>query len=818
MEKKEELFQLIHDDSLNKIKNGDLDHLGLDALDISIKLKMDRSNISRLLNQLYHEGRLIKTSTRPVIFIDRLSLNESFENVSVPSILSKNSSIKDYVSFQPKNEDFNKDINSFKRYIDNPRQSKMYEPIKKAKAALLYPNGLNTLIFGERGSGRFQFAKCMAQYAKEIKLIDHGAKINIIDCINYSSIDEESFLKMMFGEYVTKTETYKRGIFQNSQKSIIIFNNLDYLPARASNSLLNTILDKSYSPMNSSKRIPLDTYIIATSTSDNLFKNPDIRRCFPMLIDLPNLYQRTIIEKLAIILQYFQDEASTIRKTIRISKDALSCFVMSEYNGNLAQLRAEIRQSCALGYKSYINQEGIFIDIGFDEISTEVLTNITNINERLEELYDTLNLFNNKYIFFSSTQPCDELNLLFDLNKPVTSEEVSSIQKVNDELINQCISDIDAASSIQLNSIRSILLQKIYDLVYPILNGHPIKENENLIYGLMLQISNEINRVTSKQETTTFSKLSRKIARKFDYEYARKIINAIGVYYGISVDDTEEDYIATYLYLSSQWIDKKYIQLLLISTDNKTAQNYSDYINNQYFKTRAHYLSIQKNQSPKSIGNQIATKIKEIDKGKGVVLISDYTELNEIKPILTKLCPHQFLIIKDMSVQNIVTITERIESLSATINSMNIFDSMETDANTNKNTKEIENHANQLLKSIEEKVLSESLVFLNPTKACQALFNVLINILNDLGIPYSDDLLIKFLFHTTFTLERCIKKEPYNYTKSRTLIKKYDTIFNVLEKNFKVINEIFAIQIPITEMGYIIEIFLPYLHHSSKNT
>ena len=122
-----------------------------------------------------------------------------------------------------------------------------------------------------------------------------------------------------------------------------------------------------------------------------------------------------------------------------------------------------------------------------------------------------------------------------------------------------------------------------------------------------------------------------------------------------------------------------------------------------------------------------------------------------------------------------------------------------------------------ILQNIQEKLLSESLVFLNPEKACQALFHVLLNILQDLSIPYSDDLLIKFIFHTSFALERCIRKEPFVYPKARILIKQHATLFNVLEKNFEIITELFSVQIPASEMGYVIEIFLPYYQQNEQS-
>lgn len=812
MEKKEEIYQFIHEDTLNKLKSENYDALGLNALDISDKLQTDRSNVSRLLNQLFNDGRLIKTSSRPVIFIDRSALIDSFGDIAIPSIISTNYSIKDYLNnnatLNSTQTDF---INSFHRYIDNPRQSKMYEPIAKAKAALHYPNGLNTLIFGEKGSGRLQFAKSMASYAKEAKIIDSSEKINIIECLNYNIQNEDTLLKMLFGEYNSKNESYKRGIFQIYHDKIIILNNIDCLPERVSGPIFNAILDKSFSPINSSKRFSLSSFIIATSTTNNILSNTDIRKCFPMQIDIPNLYNRTIIEKLAIILQYFQDEAINTNKTIRISKDALSCFVMSEYKGNLAELRAEIKQSCALGYAKYVMNEGFFINIGFDEISTPVLTNITNVNERLAELHDTLNLFDNEFIFFSANQPNQELQLIFSLSKSNNSEEIKSIKKVDEEIINQCIMDIDSASSIQLNSIRSILLQKIYDIVYPLLNGHPITSNENLIYGLLLHISNEINHITSGKDTSSLSPLSAKIARNLDYDYTKKITDTIESYYSIKLNKIESDYIATYLYLSSQWIDKKYIQILLVSKDNETAKKYAEYINSQYFKTHAHYLFLNEPDNIDIISEKIEKKIREIDKGKGVILVLDHPESKQINNILNNTCNNSFIMIKKMDVQNLISIAQKVESLGTTLNTVTSFNKIEIDNTPQTAPKEFEEHSRKLLKDIQEKLLAESLVFLNPDKACQALYNVLLNILADLGIPYNDDLLIKFLFHTTFTIERCIRKEPYNYPKSRTLIKKHENLFNILEKNFKVINEIFSIQIPLNEMSYIIEIFLPYI-------
>ena len=458
--------------------------------------------------------------------------------------------------------------------------------------------------------------------------------------------------------------------------------------------------------------IELKSLIVATSTSQAILDNIDIRRCFPMLIDIPNLHDRSIVEKIVIILQYLQDEATLIDKTIRISKDALSCFVMSEYKGNLAQLRSEIRQACAMGYQNYINENSFFINIEFDEISTSVLTNIFNINERINELNDTLNLFHNDYLFFSPYQQNSELLLLYDLNRAPNTEDISNVCLIDEELIKQCIADIDAASSIQLNSIRSVLLQKIYDLIYPIVKNHSICKNENLLYGLLHHISNETNRLALGQQSFTFSSLTSKIARKNDYEYANEINRIIQKEYDIELSDAEIDYIATYLYLSSQWIDKKYIQLLIVSSNKDIAKNYADYINSQYFKSYTSYLTFTPEQEDNQIAQSIVDKMHTIDRGKGVIIATDSPTISKINSLIAEQYQGEFTIITDMSVQKLVSIAEKIESLGVTIQSMNVFDDLKTTKSTSQNI--VEPHAKNLLQDIQNKLLSESLIFLNP--------------------------------------------------------------------------------------------------------
>ena len=591
-------------------------------------------------------------------------------------------------------------------------------------------------------------------------------------------------------------------------------NNIDQLPSGVLSSLYNAILDKSFSPINSNKTIPLSSLIIATASTAVLRNDGDLRRCFPMFIDMPNLYERSIVEKLVIIMQYLQDEALTIDKTIRISKDALSCLTMSEYSGNLAHQRSEIRQACASGYQRYVEENSMFIDIDLDDLSTPVLENIFNVDDHIAELNETLNLFSTEYFFFSAQKLNPELQLLYDLDQPNKNDNPLTVRKVGDELINQCISDIESAANSQLNSLRSVMLQTLYDTIHPIVQNHAICKSENLLYGLLLHISGELNNLKSGVTSSTVS-LNNKIARGSDYAYASRISSTLNETDHVKLPSIEVDYIATYLYLSSQWIDRRYIQLLIISSGREISRNYADFINGQKFKTHASYMTVSKDEPAEAIIHEIAEKMRKIDRGRGVIIITDQSFIPKHSSLISKHFSGKYTIVEDMTIQKIVSIAEHVESLGATIQSSNAFDSLTTEQVTAETS--VETPAQELLQNIQEKLLSESLVFLNPEKACQALFHVLLNILQDLSVPYSDDLLIKFIFHTSFALERCIRKEPFVYPKARILIKQHATLFNVLEKNFEIITELFSVQIPASEMGYVIEIFLPYYQQNEES-
>ena len=55
------------------------------------------------------------------------------------------------------------------------------------------------------------------------------------------------------------------------------------------------------------------------------------------------------------------------------------------------------------------------------------------------------------------------------ISMTVPAKKDSYLDSIDDKLINLCIQDINAAIGIHLNTIRSVMLKQVYDLLYPIL-------------------------------------------------------------------------------------------------------------------------------------------------------------------------------------------------------------------------------------------------------------------------------------------------------------------------------------------------------------
>ena len=204
----------------------------------------------------------------------------------------------------------------------------------------------------------------------------------------------------------------------------------------------------------------------------------------------------------------------------------------------------------------------------------------------------------------------------------------------------------------------------------------------------------------------------------------------------------------------------------------------------------------------------ILTKhVQESDKGKGVLIITDSKDIKLLEKELQTLSNCHVRIVPDLDLPLLLTLLKRASSIGATFETILQKDAENPIAETE--AKDSDSYAMQLIQQMDETILSDSLVFLNPRKSSQILYKTLNAIIKQLQLPYSDNLLIKFIFHCSFTLERCIKNEPLSFPKMKAFINRNNYVYNIIERNFHEVQEVFDCTIPPSEFSFITEIFLP---------
>lgn len=154
-----------------------------------------------------------------------------------------------------------------------------------------------------------------------------------------------------------------------------------------------------------------------------------------------------------------------------------------------------------------------------------------------------------------------------------------------------------------------------------------------------------------------------------------------------------------------------------------------------------------------------------------------------------------------------ITLSLLINIVEQSMNSINSLDAL-TSSNKLSNSKSATSETDDFLEKIRDKIISRTADFIDTRKAMNILKTCLENTLNDLSIPYSASLAVKYICHGTNMLERAIRKETWEYPKISRLYSNHAYLMHVVEHRLEYAGSSFGVKIPASEIAYIAEIFL----------
>ncbi|MGG7059024.1 PRD domain-containing protein [Clostridium tertium] len=596
---KETVYEFIQQEIYSKSES----KIGLQTKTIAESLGLHRSNVSTILNELVKEGRLIKTTTRPVYYKIPEAIQYSTENSCFAQLIGYNGTLKNAVQL--------------------------------AKAAILYPrSSLNVLLSAKTGCGTSYFASLMFQFAKSKGILAQNAPYVKVDCRHYSKN-----VSVLSEELFGGGGDLNKSCFVKAQGGMLFLNNIDLLDAKQQSRLF-AFLDsgKIYSEDKSESIDCNDLFLVlACSPQSSL----EINRIIPVTIELPELKDHSMKERFELINHFFKVEASNSDRCIEVTTEAIKALLLSDFTYNIKGLELEIKTACANAYLRVVNEAEQGLCVCVNDFKGEVRKGLLNLKGYDNETYVLLG--NRDSIIYDKKATIlgyDEFNYGDDMYSEIKKQydelnnlgiNDSSIKDVMNNHISNLFKKYNYYSGLNdsnnLEQLSKIVDKKVIDIVTHFLNNTK-KElrrdiKPSIFYGLCLHINSLLTLNFDKQRMDNDQIV--KIIQDYPREYASSVQLAtiLKENLDLNLPIHEIVLIAMFLIELDESKDNGHPVLLYIMHGNETASSLKDVTNSLTQCNNAYSYDLALDIGSKQAIGEIKSLIKKIDCGKGVIVIYD---------------------------------------------------------------------------------------------------------------------------------------------------------------------------------------------------
>jgi len=795
------------------IQTGQIENNGVDAYNLSLDLKIDRANVSKELNRLWRQGALVKVQGKPVFYLNYLVLSERFPNSYIPSTVPKGEKITKYID-QPEPVKKERSYSSLDQLIGC--NGSLSDQIRKAKAAVSYPPyGLHTIIFGNTGTGKTKMAKCMANYAIEYKSANDNVPFLTVNCHNIQ--DYQLFEKELFG-FENDERKNISGAIRKSENGCLLLENVDVLDEMSLQALSSLIHSGLYE-YGPTKTYELKTMIIATTTlceKDQKIKELVLQ--IPIHIVLNDIDMRGSFEKMELIMACFLDEANQINIPIRVSKDVLLCLVAAKYENNIAQLRNVVKNVCSAAF--FANNDSKPLIVNIENLSNETLS-LMQKNIPASSYVSLLSTFSNEYLTFGCSDDRDDYDLfrsipenseIHRISQFVTSFniDVSSLENI-DDYIYENMTVLKSCSPSMLDALKNNIDDEVYKTVtrhlFHIDRFESLKEHSELLYGILLYITNTLKRLKGQNVDLSDSAKyhSAKDTHPYEYQIAKDIYSRLEETYSFKASEKEIAFLMNYLIISNQIANQANVAVLVITHGTNMAKEMVEFVrkslHGNYFLD---YINYSDEMQLNDCLELACIKCTQLNQGSGVVIAVDMEPLTTIGDYVFQNTKIKARTVYPISLPYLIRIIDKCK------NNMNTVEEIASFSDVRQERFPI-NSNDSFIKRVVEEVIADTASFINVYKATDILMVCLNNTLNDLRIPYSNEIAIKYLCHCVVMLERVISSKSLDVLNKSQFISKNIDLVHIVEHNLEYAGNSFGVKIPQGEIAYVAQIFEGYL-------
>lgn len=620
--------------------------------ELAEKFQIQRSNVSKDLNELVRQGRLQKSDGRPVTYqlIDPYVSSSSHPNRQHTRPVEKY--VKSYKEEPSKTRTTpltNVQQDVFASVIGI--NGSMKNAGEQAKAAILYPpKGLNCLITGPTGSGKTFFAHAMFQFARQNEVIGEHKELIVFNCADYAH-NPELLMSHLFGYAkgaFTGADQEKPGIIEEADQSMLFLDEIHRLPPEGQEMIFYFMDHGKYSRLGESgKNRQANVRIIGATTENptSALLGTFLRR-IPITIQLPSFEQRPDSEKIDLVQVMVAQEAKRIERTISLTEDVVKALIGGVTFGNIGQLKSNVQLVCARGFLNHMYHEQI--EITLDDVPEGIRAGLLQIANARQSQVALAKLLTPKMV----VQPGDSQNsiqtdsyeLPYNLYDIIGDKAaLLKAEGVDQEAIHHFIStDINVhlksfyknhGFSFQSeNKLSEFVDSRIIDVTNKIYKMVVEKLGEvfqqNFLYAMSLHISSFMKKIQLGDLRYSNDNI-REMVSNYPEELAmaKEIRLYIADYFHVDIPQAEEDYLAVLLISLKNASVRGQIGVVVAAHGDSTASSMVEVVKKLLEVDQIAAVDMPLDMSPKVAYEKVVDAVKQVNKRSGVLLLVDMGSL-----------------------------------------------------------------------------------------------------------------------------------------------------------------------------------------------
>ena len=524
--------------------------------------------------------------------------------------------------------------------------------IEQLKAAIIYPpKGLHTILSGSSGVGKSYLAKLAHSYAITTDNFANNAPFYEFNCADYAE-NPQLLVSQLFGYSkgaFTGADEAKKGIVELCDGGILFLDEVHRLPPEGQEILFSIIDNNTFKRLGDNKTNRKTSLMIIAATTENIDSSLllTFKRRIPMNIKITDLDERDMEEKIELIKYFLYNESLKLNKEIILEKEAFSAFLDMSYPGNIGQLKSDIQVCCAKAFlEAKINNSNrlrikkeFIIDISNRE---KIITNLSNLSEEYKVIPNKKNKWNDFLNDNNDIDIYDKITLKYDeMIKSGVNKSNIITRLLEKDLQNEFSNNINKfyQEKVDYKELRQLIGSSLLD---SIIQGYEYAKEKiptldsKIIFPLSIHLNSSIKRIEEKKYIYIPIPEDFENSNKESIEISKNILNIINKNIPVELPLSEIIFINIFLneFKSKQEDDSK-ISLLVLS-HGKVANGMAEVANKILGETHAVGLEMDFSDSPEYMFEKTSNLVKQINQGKGCIILADMGSLLEMENKITE--------------------------------------------------------------------------------------------------------------------------------------------------------------------------------------